>query len=66
MPGPFGQPVSEWGQNGPVTWGDPMKYTEDAGGVWNVDGARCFWNSGGSDGGGKHINCWRGNNWNSC
>jgi RHS repeat-associated protein len=34
IPGPFGQPVSEWGDNGPTSWGDPIKYTEEAGGAW--------------------------------
>jgi len=34
LPGPYGQPISEWGPNGPTGWGDPMKYTEQAGGWW--------------------------------
>lgn len=34
VPGPYGQPMSEWGPEGPTTWGDPMKYTEEAGGAW--------------------------------
>ncbi len=34
VPGPFGQPVSEWGSQGPTSWGDPMKYTEEASAGW--------------------------------
>jgi len=34
VPGPVGQPMSEWGPTGPTAWGDPMKYTDAAGGVW--------------------------------
>ena len=33
VPGPYGQPMSEW-QGGSSNWGDPMKYTEAAGGSW--------------------------------
>ena len=36
VPGPFGQPVSEWQGGRPTSWGDPMKYTERAGGGWLV------------------------------
>jgi RHS repeat-associated protein len=36
LPGPWGQPMSEWGPYGPTAWGDPLKYTEAAGG-W------CMW-----------------------
>ena len=34
VPGPRGQPLSEWGPHGPTSWGDPLKYTEAAGGAW--------------------------------
>jgi RHS repeat-associated protein len=34
VPGPYGQPLSEWGPMGPSSWGDPLKYTEEAGGLW--------------------------------
>mgnify|MGYP001580381932 FL=1 len=34
LPGPYGQPVSEWKCGSPTGWGDPMKYTEEAGGAW--------------------------------
>ncbi len=34
IPGPYGQPMSEWGAKGPTSWGDLMKYTEEAGGAW--------------------------------
>jgi RHS repeat-associated protein len=34
LPGPYGQPMSEWGPQGPTDWGDPMKYPEEAGGWW--------------------------------
>jgi len=34
VPGPYGQPRSEWGPNGPTEWGNPFKYTEHAGGGW--------------------------------
>ena len=34
LPGPYGQPVSEWGPFGPTQWGDPMFYTDCAGGIW--------------------------------
>ena len=34
VPGPFGQPVSEWGQKGSTEWGNLFKYTEEAGGAW--------------------------------
>jgi RHS repeat-associated protein len=34
VPGPYGQPVSEWGRKGPTEWGDLLKYTEQAGGAW--------------------------------
>ncbi|MFH1869000.1 MAG: RHS repeat-associated core domain-containing protein [Candidatus Omnitrophota bacterium] len=34
VPGPYGQPMSEWGSYGPTGWGDPMRYTEEAGGGW--------------------------------
>ena len=33
VPGPYGQPMSEW-QGGSSNWGDPMKYTEAVGGGW--------------------------------
>jgi RHS repeat-associated protein len=34
VPGPYGQPTSEWGPEGPTSWGDPLQYTEAAGGAW--------------------------------
>ncbi len=34
VPGPYGQPMSEWGPEGPTGWGDPTKYTDEAGGAW--------------------------------
>ncbi|MDP2939714.1 MAG: hypothetical protein Q8O13_06540, partial [Candidatus Omnitrophota bacterium] len=36
MPGPYGQPLSEWDwkTGKPTGWGDLMKYTEQAGGTW--------------------------------
>ena len=34
VPGPYGQPVSEWGPNGPTSWGDPMIYADRAGLGW--------------------------------
>ncbi|MCI0623857.1 MAG: RHS repeat-associated core domain-containing protein, partial [Acidobacteria bacterium] len=34
VPGPYGQPRSAWGSEGPTSWGDPMQYTEAAGGAW--------------------------------
>ncbi|MBF0595619.1 MAG: VCBS repeat-containing protein, partial [Candidatus Omnitrophica bacterium] len=34
VPGPFGQPVSEWRNGAPTSWGDPVGYTERAGGGW--------------------------------
>ncbi len=34
VPGPYGQPMSEWQNGSPTGWGDPMKYTECAGGAW--------------------------------
>jgi RHS repeat-associated protein len=43
VPGPFGAPVSEWqiGRSGSIFWGDPMRYTEEAGGtvMWLERGA---------------------------
>lgn len=36
VPGPYGQPVSEWGGGGPTWWGDPVGYTEEAGGGWQT------------------------------
>ena len=33
LPGPFGAPTSEW-QSSYYNWGDPLKYTEAAGGAW--------------------------------
>ncbi|MCB9772145.1 MAG: RHS repeat-associated core domain-containing protein [Candidatus Omnitrophica bacterium] len=39
LPGPYGQPMSEWGSNGPTGWGDPMKYTEGSCG-WEKTGER--------------------------
>ena len=32
LPGPYGQPMSEWKCGSPTGWGDPMRYTEEAGG----------------------------------
>jgi len=34
VPGPYGQPTSEWKSGSPTGWGNPMKYTEQEGGVW--------------------------------
>jgi len=34
LPGPYGQPMSEWSLYGPTSWGDLLKYTEEAGGWW--------------------------------
>ena len=34
LPGPFGQPISEWKGIRPTKWGNLLKYTEEAGGVW--------------------------------
>jgi len=34
LPGPYGQPMSEWNVYGPSSWGNPMQYTEEAGGWW--------------------------------
>ncbi|MBL8013326.1 MAG: RHS repeat-associated core domain-containing protein [Candidatus Omnitrophica bacterium] len=36
LPGPYGQPVSEWECGKPTGWGDPMRYTEEAGGGWQT------------------------------
>jgi RHS repeat-associated protein len=36
VPGPYGQPVSEWRNGKPTGWGDPLKYTECAGGGWQT------------------------------
>ncbi|MFH1440614.1 MAG: RHS repeat-associated core domain-containing protein, partial [Candidatus Omnitrophota bacterium] len=34
VPGPYGQPMSEWENGEPTEWGDLLKYTEQAGGIW--------------------------------
>ena len=41
VPGPFGTPVSEWAIGESIFWGDPMRYTEEAGGtvMWLERGA---------------------------
>ncbi len=39
LPGPYGQPVSEWQNGSPTGWGDPMKYTEGSCG-WEKTGER--------------------------
>jgi hypothetical protein len=41
VPGPFGAPVSEWRIEGSIFLGDPMRYTEEAGGtvMWLERGA---------------------------
>ncbi len=31
LPGPYGQPLSDQGPNGPTGWGDPIGQTERAG-----------------------------------
>ncbi len=36
VPGPFGQPVSEWQNGKPTEWGNLMKYTDAAGGAWST------------------------------
>ncbi len=40
VPGPYGQPMSEWGQNGPTGWGDPVSYTEKSCGTWHKPAER--------------------------
>ena len=40
LPGPYGQPMSEWGSNGPTGWGDPVSYTENSCGTWHKTGER--------------------------
>jgi RHS repeat-associated protein len=34
QPGPWGAPYSEWDPNSKYNWGNPMQYTEEAGGAW--------------------------------
>lgn len=34
VPGPYGQPVSEWGLNGPTGWGDLIGEADMFGGNW--------------------------------
>jgi len=34
VPGPRGQPLSEWRNGRPTAWGNPLQYTEAAGGAW--------------------------------
>jgi RHS repeat-associated protein len=36
LPGPYGQPASEWKCGSPTGWGDPIGYTAAAGGGWQT------------------------------
>ncbi|OGW93596.1 MAG: hypothetical protein A3K16_06315 [Omnitrophica bacterium RIFCSPLOWO2_01_FULL_45_24] len=45
LPGPYGQPVSEWGSKGPTGWGDPIGQTECAGGIWKWSERVAVWTS---------------------
>jgi len=43
VPGPWGQPVSEWRCGSPTEWGDPLKYTEAASGPWKWGERIAIW-----------------------
>ena len=62
LPGPYGQPISELGPEGSTSWGDPMKYTEEAGGAWMwaergamITSASAAFTAGGLAVGGKNL-----------